>query len=107
MIYCFNAEVAFTSANRRNQVMNAMDANRQTKLVFGISQLDATLNKIGSFGIYAILRFPSLADRDDFVTQMLAFAVGQFAPIAGSWYRLHNCLHDENGACDAGTITVF
>lgn len=108
MVFCFNAEVAFTSANRRNQVLNAMSANRQTKLRYGIDQMEATAsNKVGPFGVYAIVRFLTVADRDEFVATMLAFAVGQFAPVAGSWYRLHDCLHDTAGNCTAGTRVVF
>ena len=107
MIFCFNAEVAFTTAARRNQVLNAMDSNRQQKVQYGITQLEGRANKIGPNGIYAILRFPSLADRDDFIAQMLAFAVGQFLPIAGSWYRVHDCVHDQGTSCPPGTVTFF
>ena len=107
MTFCFNAAVAFTSANRRNQVLNVLDANRQTKVRFGVDQLEGRANKVGEFGIYVILRFVALADRDEFVQTMLAFAVGQFAPVAGSWYRLHDCLHDEAGDCPAGTLVAF
>lgn len=108
MVFCFQAQVSFTSANRRDQVLNAMDAKRQTKLRFGIESLRATeTGKTGPFGIHAELRFMNQVDLDDFVNTMLAFAVGQFAPVAGSWYRVHDCPHDGVGVCSSGTLVTF
>jgi hypothetical protein len=75
--------------------------------MYGVDQLEGRANKIGPNGIYVILRFVSQADRDAFVAQLLSIAVGQLAPVAGSWYRLHDCLHDEAGNCGPGVRTVF
>ena len=107
MVPCINASVAFTSANRRNQVLAALEQDKNSKLRFGVDQLDPAATKVGPFGLLVILRFMTMADRDSFVATMLGFATGQFTPVTGSWYRLHDCLHDEGGSCPEGTTFTW
>ena len=111
MVFCINSATAFTSANRRNQVIAQLEPDKNSKVRYGADQLEARdlSGKItgGQFGMLMILRFVNQADRDSFLAGLLAFAVGQFAPVAGSWYRLHDCLHDQGGSCPPGTVTVF
>jgi hypothetical protein len=107
VIFGFNALLAFTSANRRNQVANAMDGSRAGKQMWGVEELVSNPNRVGPFGLFADLRFVTAADRDSFVSTMVGFAVGQFAPVAGSWYRTHDCVHDTVGLCPEGTLVVL
>lgn len=107
MVYAIKFDVAFTTANRRNQVFNVLDSERQSKLRYGVDVMRSQVTKIGEFGILGLLRFINEADRDAFVAAMLQAAVGQFAPVAGSWYAPHACPDDSVGGGCSETRVVW
>ena len=100
MVYCLQAELAFSSAARRNTVLADIESRITGRPRWGIDVLEARAVKAGPNGIRAELRFTTRANQEDLRNRVESFATGQRAPLVGSWIALHDCPHDEgDGAC--------
>lgn len=104
MVYCLQAALAFTSAARRDAVLNGIATRIAGRPRWGVDELQAVslAPRIpgGTDGLRTTLRFVSRADEEDLMARIEALATGQRTPIDGSWVALHDCGHDdEEGAC--------
>ena len=95
MVYCASAQLAFSTAARRNAVLADAQARIAGKQRWSVDTLTAEPFRFGANGIRVELRFVSRADADDLMARVEAFATGVRAPLAGSWLTLHDCSHDE------------
>lgn len=96
MTFCFKGMLIFSSAVRRNDILDDMVARIADKPRFGIDVISATTARItGDPALTVTLRFNSELDMDDLAARIEAFATGPRTPQPGSWYTLHPCPHDE------------
>lgn len=101
MKYCVLAQLAFTSAARRDAVLADLQQRISTRPRWGIDVLRADTVYLGpnktpnANGIVAELRFDARADQEDLKSRLEGFATGQRQPVAGSYIALHDCNHDE------------
>lgn len=108
MVYCVQGVLTFSTAARRDAVL----ADVQTRIVGKArwqaepEQLAATTIE-NAAGITVEMRFVARADADDLMARIGAFATGARAPSAGSWLRVHDCSHDTDVACGAGTLRTW
>jgi hypothetical protein len=108
MVFAVQAALAFTTVNRRNNVLNGITARIAGRPRWSVDELiSQPIPRVGANGLYAELRFVSKADQADLETRMNELFPAN-PPLPGSWIRLHDCPHDENaGGCPAGVLTVF
>lgn len=102
MIYCINAELAFANSAATNLIFANLLAGITSQLRFGAEQFQKAATRFGPDGIFIIMRF---RDRDEATTfrDLIEAQALLRAPRPGSFYRIHDCSHDEAGACPAGT----
>lgn len=99
MVYCFRAELVFSTANRRDAVYADIETRIAGKPKFSDLVLVAQPTEFtGEPSILAAFRFSSRADLDDLAARIESFATGQRTPRPGSWYELHECPHDGDAA---------
>jgi hypothetical protein len=103
MIYCLNAELAFASSAANDLIFAALLAGITSQLRFGAEQFEKAATKPGPFGQFIIMRFRVRADCVAFRDLIEAQALVR-TPRPGSFYRIHDCLHDEAGNCSVGTV---
>lgn len=100
MVFCAQAQLAFSSGARRDAVLADVEARIVGRPRWDADVLQAESFRFGTHGIRVELRFVSRADADDLLARMEAFAVGQRLPEPGSWMTVHDCTHDEaTNAC--------
>lgn len=90
MIYALQANLSFTTANRRNTVKSAIDNQIATRPRFGNATSVAGTDA-GRFTLAVEARFTSEADRDAALAQLESSARAQTA--VGRIQR-HQCTHD-------------
>lgn len=95
MVYCVQAQLAFSSATRRNNILSDMQTRIANKQRWSVDELYATSFRFGANGIHTVLRFTTPADADDLKARVESIGTGQNAPVAGSWISVHTCSHDE------------
>lgn len=99
MVYCVQAWLAFSTAQRRDQALNAIQTRISGKQRWGVDVLGAEAQRVGSNALTLELRFTSQLDAEDLVAAFDQLT-GNSAPIAGSTARLHSCSTDEGtNAC--------
>lgn len=106
MIWCINAELAFATAGANDLIFANLLAGVTSQLRFGAEQFQKAPNRFGPNGMFIIMRFRVRTDADDFKTLIDQQAVLR-TPRPGSFYRIHDCLHDEAGNCSAGNRVTF
>lgn len=106
MVYCINAELAFQTRAANDSVFAALLASITSQLRFGAEQFEKQNSKFGPWGTFIIMRFRQRSDavalKDLIDAQTLINP-----PLTGSFYRIHDCLHDEESNCSIGNVTVF
>lgn len=102
MVYCLQAQLAFNTATRRNNVRTAILNRIDGRSRWQADRIEAQSNRIGPNGLAVELRFVSRADQEDLESRLDAL-FPQNPPLAGSWMRLHDCSHDE--ATNACSVT--
>jgi len=108
MVYCVQAQLAFTSATRRNTVQTAIANRIGGKQMWDVTRNEAVPSRLGPNSLMVDMRFASKLDQTDLEGFIEAQATGQFAPLAGSWIKLHNCRHDESiGFCAVDFTKVY
>jgi len=95
VVYCVQAQLAFSTAARRDTVLSDITSRIAGKARWSVDTLQADSFRFGVNGIRVELRFTSRANADDLVSRIESFAVNARAPLAGSWLQIHNCPHDE------------
>lgn len=106
MVHCLAAEILFNRADRRDEVLADLQTRVASKPRWGVTQLEASVGEFG--GQPAILleaRFTSGLDQEELRQRIDERLTGPRAPLAGSWYTLHECAHDERNAADCGGVT--
>ena len=103
MVYCVQAQLAFSSASRRDQILGDVTSRITGKPRWDVDTLQAESFRFGVNGIRVELRFTSRADADDLMSRVQSFATGARAPLAGSWLSIHDCSHDE-GTNSCGSV---
>jgi hypothetical protein len=95
MVYCVQAELAFQSANRRNNVQAAVETRIEGRSRWSADLVERfTRRSDGAPALRVMLRFVSRADQEDLQARMDALFPAN-PPLQGSWVRLHDCSHDE------------
>lgn len=108
MVYCVQAELAFSTAARRDQVLADIQSGIATLATWDGTTLRADAVTAGQFGIVLEVRFTTRAAQQSIIARIEAFAQGQRRPLAGSLYVFHDCAHDEgNGRCGGVTRKVW
>jgi hypothetical protein len=102
MVYCINAELAFATAAANDLIFANLVAGITSPLRFGAEQFQKAATRFGPNGIYIIMRFRDRDDATAFRDLIEAQALVR-APRPGSFYRIHDCSHDGQGSCTAGT----
>jgi hypothetical protein len=95
VVYCVQAELAFSSSARRNSVLSDIESRISTRERWGVDVIQMAPLRSGANGIRLELRFTSRLDADDLMARIESFATGQRRPLAGSWLTVHNCTHDS------------
>ncbi len=103
MVFCVQASLAFTSAQRRNQALTQIQNRVAGKQRFGLDVLSATSARLGANALQVEYRFVAEADAVDLRTFAESTLTGQLLPLAGSFIRVHSCSHDE--ATNVCTVT--
>src|SRR5688500_14183826 len=108
MIFALRAELAFSTAARRDAVLADIQAQIANRARWGVDDLRATALEFAGQpqpnGIYAELRFTTRADQESLRARIDAFATGTRAPLSGSTATLHDCDHDNPAAACAITV---
>lgn len=103
MIYAVIGRMAFTSAARRNSVLNDINATLAGRTRWSDDtnpeQVRAASIRQGANGIVLEVRCQTQQDADAVKVRIESFAVGQLTPVATSWVETHACHHDSSGAC--------
>lgn len=109
MVYCAQAELAFSTAARRDAVLADIQARIGSRQRFGVDLLEAAQLKQGPFGIRLTVYFRARADADDLIARLESFATGARAPLAGSWVRIALSGHDEpeHGPCQIDALRAW
>jgi hypothetical protein len=109
-VYAITGLLPFQSAGRRDTVLARAQQWLDTHPgLWDAWTLAASVAKDGSAAIAFELRFTSQADRDGMLADLVAFATGPRAPLAGSSLTPHTCTHDEPdpAPCVAGAPVTF
>ncbi len=94
MVYCAQAQLAFSSAARRNDVLTDLQTQLAGKQKWGEQILAAAAVKAGANGLALSVRFTSRADAEALFARVNTFATGTRLPLVQSFMLLHNCSHD-------------
>ena len=94
MVYAMQAELAFSTAARRDAVLADINSQIASRPRWGQSTAVASAVTAGANGILLELRFTSRADLDAVKARIESFATGQRSPLAGSFIDIHDCTHD-------------
>jgi hypothetical protein len=94
VVYALQAELAFSTAARRDAVLADINSQIASRPRWGESTATAAAVSAGANGIVLELRFTSRADADAVRARIESFASGQRLPLAGSVLRAHDCSHD-------------
>lgn len=94
MVYCLQANLAFSTATRRNNVANAITTRINGKPRWSVDQVLSVPTRAGTNGLMIELRFVSKADQADLESRMASLFPAN-PPLAGSWMTIHDCTHDE------------
>ena len=105
MVYCLEALLLFSAANRRDQVLSDVQARVSGKATWGLNEALAQTARDGNAAARLSFRFTSRLDQTDLKARIESFAIGTRLPLAGSWLTIHDCDHDE-GANDCGATLV-
>ena len=106
MVYCINAELAFQSQAAADLIFGNLVAGIGQGLRFGAEQFDKAPCKFGPFGMFVIMRFRVRTDAVAFRDLIEAQGLIR-TPRPGSFYRIHDCSHDDAGSCEIGTLRVW
>ena len=98
MVYALQAQLAFATEARRDNVATAVETRIAGKPRFGLDYLSRQPVNDDPWGLIVELRFTSRADQEDLQARIDAVATGANAPLAGSYVRIHDCPHDETEA---------
>lgn len=111
MVFCLQADLVFSTATRRDDVLADMQSQVQTRERWGETTVTGyTTTAIHPLGagrpaLTVTTRFTAKADLDSVMARLENFATGPRAPVAGSWYDLHDCTHDLAQPLQACTAT--
>ena len=95
MVYSIQGFVMFATAQRRNQAMNAIEAERTVER-WGVDTVEARQPYNSTLPSVSMqIRFASQADAQAAWTRLIA-SFANF-PQPGSIAHLHSCTHDEDG----------
>lgn len=95
MVFCVQAQLAFSSAARRDAVLADIQSRISTRNRWDVTVLETRPFRFGANGLYCEARFTTRADADDLNSRVQSFATGVRTPLAGSWLTVHDCTHDE------------
>lgn len=95
MVYGVTALLAFSTAARRDTVMDGILGRLPGRTRWGVDEVVAVDCRLGANALRVTLRYTSQADADDLKARVESLATGARAPLAGSWLVLHTCTHDE------------
>ncbi len=94
-VTALRADLAFTSAARRDQVQANLALFFVGKLMLGEALNLATAElPLGSHGLMVDVRMHNEKDTNALLARIEAFASGARTPIAGSTVKTHPCSHD-------------
>lgn len=99
MVFCVQAELAFGTAKIRDQVLAFLQQKVAAAEKWDGTTLVSEAVGPGTNGLRMEVRFTTRPAQVDVLESTSAFTVGARAPWPGSWMRLHDCRHDEGGAC--------
>lgn len=94
MVFCSQAQLAFSNGARRDAVLADMQARIVGRARWDADVLEAAVLKQGADGLVVQLRFVARADADDLLARVDALATGVRTPLPGSWMTIHDCTHD-------------
>lgn len=109
MVYCVQAELAFSTAARRDTVLSNLQAfvGSRGRWQTEPEYLIAVPTTVGVNGISLEFRFTTRADADAVKARVESVASGVNAPLIGSTLRVHDCPHDVGAPCDPGTLRTW
>ena len=94
-VTAFRADLAFSSAFRRDQVRANVVLFFAGKSMLGEALAIATTDlPLGPNGLVIDVRMRNAGDADDLLARIVAVASGARKPVAGSTVRTHPCSHD-------------
>jgi len=96
MTFCAQATLGFTNATRRNAVLADVESWIAGRPQWGDSTVESATTRAGAPAVLLTIRFTTRVDQEDLLARVQAFATGVRTPVAGSWFRLHDCPHDES-----------
>ena len=105
MVYAIQGLLAFSTVQRRDQVLSDIQSQIATRERWGESTAVAAALDIGANGIVVDLRFISQADQASIKARIDAFATGQRAPLTGSYIDTHDCTHDAANPAPCSGVT--
>lgn len=95
MVYCLQADLAFSTVARRDAVLADMQTQAAAHPKWGDVSIVATTWETGEAAISVDVRFVTVVSQVAIMNRIEQFATGQRTPLAGSWYQLHPCPHDQ------------
>jgi hypothetical protein len=100
VVYCLQADLAFSSVTRRDQVLSDIQAQVSSQQTWGeVTLVVMTWPPPGSQPAVSLdVRFSAQPAQQAITNRIEQFATGPRTPLAGSWYALHPCPHDEGQA---------
>jgi len=96
MTFCAQAMLIFSNEARRDAVLADAEAFIVGRPRWGTSSVQAVLSKLDEPAILLNLRFTIRTDQEALLARVQTFATGVRTPEPGSWFRLHDCAHDES-----------
>ena len=87
--------MAFSSVARRDQVLADIQTQMAAQQTWGETLAVASTWPLNEPSLSVDVRFSAQPARQAIVNRIETFATGQRTPLAGSWYALHPCPHDE------------
>lgn len=95
MVYAIQAELAFSTAGRRDQVLADLTSQLTSHARWVGSTVIASPVTAGPNGLVLDVRFITQASQSSIQARIDTFATGPRLPLTGSFLRTHDCTHDS------------
>lgn len=107
MVFCLQADLVFSNATRRDDVLADMQSQINQRPRWGDSVATGYTTPAAQPAITVESRFTARTDLDSLTARLESFATGPRRPDAGSWYAVHDCGHDTVVSCPTPARRVW